>query len=476
MMIKIDLLLKIPCVIVGSALAYYFSSGFGAIWYLSWVAPILVLAYGYRENLFKLFIVALIVGLAPGLNQIIGYWPTHIPHSAFIFDGILQSVEWSIVVLLSCYFVQKIKYPISILAYPTFLCLLEWLQSFTITGNYNTLAYSQLHFLPIMQLASIAGCYGVTFCVSLFSSAVAYFIIFSKTDKKTWLGFCVSMVFIITCLIFGYWRIHAFQTKHSSRFTIGIASINLPIKIISDPKNALLLINQYRVLISQLTQQGATIILLPEESISVNDENISAIKNKISNIASDNHLTLIMGVSEQLSQGRFNSAWIYDPTGKLIGYYKKQHLVPGLENSIIPGQGILQPFSLSNLQAGIAICRDLDYPNPAHAYGKLNTNMLFVPAWDFDVDAYVHATGAYTRAIENGYTLIRAARNGFLSAVSPTGEILGSLLAITPGNFKLLVHVPVWKGNSFYATHGDWFIVGLWGELFILFLIDIFYE
>jgi predicted amidohydrolase len=33
---------------------------------------------------------------------------------------------------------------------------------------------------------------------------------------------------------------------------------------------------------------------------------------------------------------------------------------------------------------GIAICRDMDYPNPARTYGEDSVGLLLVPAWDFD--------------------------------------------------------------------------------------------
>jgi apolipoprotein N-acyltransferase len=73
----------------------------------------------------------------------------------------------------------------------------------------------------------------------------------------------------------------------------------------------------------------------------------------------------------------------------------------------------LLSFPVNQCKAGVAICRDMDYTNPARSYGHANTNVLFVPAWDFEVDATVHAFGAITRGIENGYTIVRSARNGY---------------------------------------------------------------
>ena len=102
---------------------------------------------------------------------------------------------------------------------------------------------------------------------------------------------------------------------------------------------------------------------------------------------------------------------------------------------------------------------------------KNQTKILFTPAWDFGVDAQVHAQGALTRNIENGYTLVRNARFGLLTVTSPSGEVLGEASGSQKGASILLVkNVPVAVQTSFYSQHPDRFI-GLLGVLDILLIL-----
>ncbi|MDF2691160.1 MAG: hypothetical protein K0S29_1015 [Gammaproteobacteria bacterium] len=458
-------LLKALAVIVLSGLAYYFSSGFGAIWALMWLAPIPVLIYAYSQSYAKVSLVAFIVGLAPGINTIIGYWLTGIPVQSFIIAALIQSIQWTVVILLSSVLVKRIKTPCSLLAYPALLSLLEWLVSLGPQGTFNTIAYSQLHFLAAMQIASLAGFFGVSFILSLFASSLAYTVVFHKTESKSWLALILSLAVVASCLAYGFYRTQAYN-EPSTSVKVGLASLDRSPKVVYNPAMAESILQAYRPMIQSLAQQGAKIVLLPEESLSVTPADSAQIKAQLSQIAQQNQITLIIGINDLQKDHRYNSAWLFSPQGKLIGAYDKRHFVPVVEDGITPGVSLLS-FPINNAKAGIAICRDLDYPYPAHHYGQDSTNILFAPAWDFEVDAQVHTAGAFTRGIENGYTVVRAARAGYLSITSPTGKVIAESL-VAKGNNMLIADAPIWQNSSFYAQHGYWFV---WVLILILALL-----
>ena len=188
-------------------------------------------------------------------------------------------------------------------------------------------------------------------------------------------------------------------------------------------------------------------------------------------LARQNEITLIVGANELQKDKCSNSVWIFNSQGSLIGTYSKQHLVPGLEDEVTPGINLLS-FPLNKSNASVAICRDLDYTDPAHVYGQGDTNILFVPAWDFEVDARAHTAGAITRGIENGYTIVRTARGGYLSIISPTGQVIAEELAIEKNGNVLIAEALIWQNSSFYAKHKYSFICVL--MLMMLFLIGMF--
>ncbi len=276
--------------LIVSGLSYYFSSGFGAIWALMWIAPIPILVYAYSEKLSRVTILAFLVGLAPGINQIIGYWPTHLPLQGLIVDAILQGLEWTAVIIASRYFVSTLKNPVSLLAYPTLLSLVECLEYFSQQDNFNTIAYSQLDALPVMQIASITGFYGVSFILSLVASSIAYTFIFHKTRNRVWLALIVSLLVISANLSYGFYRINEYKNTESSTVTVGLISYDLSPKAIYNPSLATQLLNDYRPLINQLAKQGAKIVLLPEESLSVSSANSRAVQAQFSEMAKQNHI------------------------------------------------------------------------------------------------------------------------------------------------------------------------------------------
>jgi apolipoprotein N-acyltransferase len=462
-------ILKALLVIVLSGLGYYYSVDFHFQWWLMWLAPIPVLIYTYRVNFWCSLIVTFLVGLAPGINGIIGYHDL-LSTELLLTGTLIQSVEWTIVVLISRAIVRRDPSWVSVFAFPVTQALFEWWQSLGSDGTFNTFSYSQLPMLPAVQIASLTGFMGVTFIVSLFGSAIAYGIVYRNNRREVLLASLVSVIVIIASLGYGFYRMNHVRNEPAAHVTVGLVSISAAPKMLYQSSFTEHFIQAYLPEIQHLAAQGAQVVLLPEESITVTPETRDAVMQQLSQIAGNNKIELIIGVNEHTATQRFNEAWYFNAQGAFVGEYRKRHFVPIVEDGITPGVALLN-FPLANQKAGIAICRDMDYTNPAHQYGEDGTQLLFAPAWDFDKDAYVHNQGAWMRGIENGYTLVRSARGGLLSVTSASGEILGEASATGINkSATLLVNAPISTDNSVYATHRNWFVWVL-GVLLILLLV-----
>jgi apolipoprotein N-acyltransferase len=70
----------------------------------------------------------------------------------------------------------------------------------------------------------------------------------------------------------------------------------------------------------------------------------------------------------------------------------------------------------------IAICFDMDFPGLVCDYRRSVATVMFVPSWDFGRDAWLHSRMAITRGVENGLTVVRAARQGALTVSDPHGR------------------------------------------------------
>lgn len=78
---------------------------------------------------------------------------------------------------------------------------------------------------------------------------------------------------------------------------VGLASIDSSPKEIFNPKMASAILQQYTVLIKELSHQGAKVILLPEEILTIDSLNKQEIKEKLSKLAKQNQITLIAGIN-----------------------------------------------------------------------------------------------------------------------------------------------------------------------------------
>jgi len=106
---------------------------------------------------------------------------------------------------------------------------------------------------------------------------------------------------------------------------------------------------------------------------------------------------------------------------------------------------------------GLQICKDMDFPKLSREYAANGANLLLVPAWDFNLDRWLHARMAVLRTVENGFALARSGRNGLLTLSDNRGRILAET-ATAPGRFVSITgRVSVASQQTFYTRTGDWF-------------------
>ncbi len=113
----------------------------------------------------------------------------------------------------------------------------------------------------------------------------------------------------------------------------------------------------------------------------------------------------------------------------------------------------------------------MDFPALSRRYGAERAGLLLVPAWDFTVDGWLHSRMAVLRGVENGFTIVRCAKQGILTISDNRGRIVAEQNAATVPLASLLALAPVGHDDTLYTRFGDWFawlnIAGLAMLLFI---------
>ena len=116
-----------------------------------------------------------------------------------------------------------------------------------------------------------------------------------------------------------------------------------------------------------------------------------------------------------------NRALVATPAGAIL-WYDKQRMVPYFEDRDVPGVTPLIA-AIAGTPLGVAICKDMHIPSIGREYAA-RTGLMAIPAWDFGRDGWMGARMTAMRAVESGYAIARASRNGLVGAYDASGRVI----------------------------------------------------
>jgi apolipoprotein N-acyltransferase len=440
-----------------SGLCYYFGNGLnGDFWYLVWLAPIPIICLTMVNNWKLSFLASFIAYL---IGRLSWFWylvkvATMLP--AIIFT-LAPALIFAGIILLTRSTALKLNAWYSLFAFPLFFSAFEYLLiKFAPDGTAASIAYSQMNCLPLIQIASVAGIIGITFILTLIPSAIAFAWVFRKEKESLiYLSVCAGVI-IGGVLLFGFLRLS--NTSSNDKIKVGLAVMDEKMHNNADKPNAIkdkAATDFYLKQIDSLAGLGVSVVLLPERALSIDKLSENEMMKLLVNAATKNNIYIISGYTNLRGEKEYNSAIVINNRGDIVADYNKAHLVTGLENQFIPGNNI-GLFKLNNLQSGIAICKDLDFQDYIRRYGQNSPNVLFVPAWDFVVDDWLHSRMTILRGVENGFSEVRAARVGKLTISDYYGRVRDESSSSDLQQAALIGYVPTQQFDTFYTRSGDW--------------------
>jgi predicted amidohydrolase len=166
-------------------------------------------------------------------------------------------------------------------------------------------------------------------------------------------------------------------------------------------------------------------------------------------------ISLIFPVAEQVGPVPYNTAFVIDDSGMIIGRYRKAHLPGSFPKdpdppistyerlAFAPSPGGFPVFELSGLRVGIQICYDINFPEGFRILALKGAHVIFYPTNAFDFRSNTAETSrekddflARARAYENTVYFVKVNKRGeehgrtFTSPTrifGPRGEILDTL-------------------------------------------------
>lgn len=436
-------------------------------WYFSWIALFFICRYSLNKSVGYSFVIGSITYFLGSTNPhsvlpIFIYWP-FVLMNAVLFGGVLLAFRFA---------ADKWKNQKASFVFASGLVAMEFVFSmFSPHGTVSSIAYTQADNVFIIQIASLVGIWGISFLMAMGAAQVALVVRYNflRNIKANLL----TGGFFVFVIIFGLYRLYMPVNEENIR--VGLVSV--PIRLQEyvlvvenkDDQKMNEIVKAYIKRVEHLAKSGVDYVLLPEKMITINTEKDL---QPFYEVAKNNHINLIVSVSNAKENKQYNTAYMISSTGEKLLEYDKQHLQTTFERRYVLGSslGIIE-------NKGIEICKDMDFTQPSLQYSKNGVGVVFVPALDFHDDAWNHARVAIMRGVEGNFSVVRAGQWGLLSISDSKGRILSKLSTDdAEDNASLLEKVPISNGKSLYSKIGDIFgwicIIAFVGGFLSVFLKD----
>lgn len=441
-------------VAASSGLAFYFSIGLsgslgvspGVLWALALLAPIPVLwsAFHRRSNGW----VTAGTGFAAMGIGMLNFVPAYagvMPAPALVLAAVLPALAFSLSVVAGRFVALRLA-PISgVIVFAAMWTGFDYLLSLGSNGTALSPAYSQVAMPLMIQSASVFGIWGITAVMGLFAAAAGMFF---ATRQKAFV--VVALGILVLNLGYGAWRIA--EAPKSEVVRVGLAGSDalVGIGLKDNEASTLNVANAYREAGRKFAGQKLDLIVFPEKIAVLEPKWRDAVNSQLQTLARDSNALVVAGFDDR-ANGRQNNALIYAPSGAAPTVYTKRHLVPGLEAKFSTGAA---GYMTGNL-IGVAICKDMDFPETLRSDAILGPTLYAVPAWDFDKDAVWHARLAIMRGVENGFAVARAANDGLLTLSDGYGRVKALKQTNESGMVILSGEISRGPGTTLYGRVGD---------------------
>ena len=441
--------------LAASAALFFFGTGLTPVWMLLWLAPIPILWLSPRISAWQAFFVAAAAYMLGGFN--IWFYMTIVaPMWVALLNAFVPACLFAAAVVLFRNRAVHGRLWQAVLIVPAFWVTYEYVTSLlSIHGTIGNIGYSQLNFLPILQLAAVTGIWGISFSILLFAATVAVLLGSGPRRQKTAIAATAAIFFLC---VFGYGLLRlARSPKNAPTVKVGlVASDDSNMVLAFTPEQSLGMYDRFGTEIRTLQGRGIQMFVLPENSGPVTDASVAATDEKLGSLAKEAHAFVAIGVARIGPKLSWNEERLYAPDGTLAATYDKHHLLPPFENQFTPASArttLKEPSGIWGLQ----ICKDMDFPRLSREYAGDGVGLMVIPAWDFTLDGWSHGRIAAMRGVEDGFSIARSAKRSILYASDDRGRVLAEQNTMLLPFATVVTSVPVHHDVTLYSKLGDWF-------------------
>ena len=460
----------------------------------AWLAPLFLLRFVRTQRPLPGFLLA---------------WLVRFAVAAVVLQGVIQysGIGYYVLVLLLTlvtmlpYLTDRLLTTrlngfVATLVFPLAYTMIEYLGSFGPFGTITSIANTQYGDLPLMQVVSVTGIWGLTFLITWFAAVGNWAWERGFDWPQVRGGGLLYAGVLAVVLLGGSARLALFPPQATQVRVAGLSASQAAVAAfnqqLSQARLSLLLsgkatqadralarsafttLNDDLLARSQQeARAGAKIVVWPETSptgAAVLQEDEPALLQQAGALAKQQGIYLDMGLAVFLNETAkapfaIDEAVLVDPTGNVAWTYVKTHPTPADVGVFVVGDGKVPIVESPYGRLAGVICFDADFPGMVRQAGQAGADLLLVPSDDWQAIDPSHAQDATFRAIENGFSLVRESSKGLSMTVDYEGRILSASDYFTTDQQVMVASVPMHGVRTIYATIGDLFawlcIIGL---------------
>ncbi|MFQ5451730.1 MAG: apolipoprotein N-acyltransferase [Nitrospinaceae bacterium] len=408
---------------------------------------------------------------------------------------LLLAAYLSLFLALFCYLVQRLARGNSLyffLLAPPAWTAMEYLRSTHPEYGFSWLGlgYSQFKNLPVIQMAEFTGVYGISTLIVLVNAGIYFLLRAWIADGKTDVPKSQRVrVLTLTVLVLALWLGYGTAALNgltqnqpgAPQFRVGLAQGNIAQGIKWNPLFRNQVMKTYRDLTLKAAQSHPDLVVWPEAAIPFYFPSDQKESGALREMVRTTGTPLLLGSPyREVLDGKsvyFNSAFLVDAAGKILGRYDKIHLVPFGEyvpfqnilwfiNKLVVGIGDFgrgthpTVFHLKDRRFGVSICYEITFPDlvrqPVKNGAEFLVNITNDAWFGRSAASYQHISMAALRAVENRVPIVRAANTGISGTIGPSGKIRRTT-KLYEEDLVLTEISPKTSRPTYYSRYGDVF-------------------
>lgn len=441
--------------------------------WVGWFALTPLMYYTYRLTWKWSLLCGLVFGL--GFFGSILHWIGIFGTLPWIALSIMQSLFIVLFVLLARLTGLKYGTWSRFIILPAVWVSVEWIRSLGMLGfTWGDIGYSQYKVLPIVQIASITGVWGVSFLLALANSALAN-LWRAKNPGPVYAQVALAVVIGLGVWAFGNDLLDSF-TPEGEPIKTAVVQGNINPDAPQNYEYRERLWSKYSNLTLDTAEHGVELVVWPECVVPGYPALDPWVKRRLDGIATEANVYLLFGARDEDEDGRvYNSAFLMSPEGDMLGSYAKVHLVPFGE--FVPARQIwpfldryrvtlwdsspgseFRTLDMGSIKIGTAICFESIFPYISRRLTLAGADSLCIitnDSWfNWSPAAEQHMAKSVFRAVENNRFLIRGAVTGISCFIDPRGRVVGKTALFE----EAVIVGDVYPSSSltFFTRHGDW--------------------